>query len=183
MELNLMKKTIQERNECKEFIQQNYFFKKILIKEVLPKIKPIFLLGETINIYFQENPELYAVVDSKVSFPSTLESVSSRNIPPLAHANQGDSTKAIAENLWLIGNFTFSIWNHVHVAAAKRYTGFLAINYMGTNFSRITPDKEYNLRTKIDITEKTYFSVLYEKNKPLAYAKGTGIAKKLDFYK
>ncbi len=179
MKSNLIQKIIQERNLCKEFVNQQYSFTEFPVKDVLPKTKPVFLTGETIHIYSKENSILY-LVDSKVIFPSTLESISTRNIPPIPHANQGDLTKVVAENLWIIGNYMFSTWNQVHVAASKKYSGFLSISYNGTNFDRIIPDKEYELRTKMNFEEEcTYFSVLHEKQKPLAYMQGVGQTKEL----
>ena len=169
-----LKEMALERRVLEEELKRNYDFEEFDLKDFDLPIKPVFLTGDIVHIHSRKNPEFY-VVDSKVLYPTNIDSGSSRNVPPIPHANQGDFRKAVGETLWLLGNFDFSTWNNVHAAASKNHTGFLSIGYKGKNFGIINPDTEYGLRTIASFDGLgQYASILHDNEKPLAYIKGQG---------
>lgn len=173
-----LKEMALERRVLEAELEKDYDFEEFDLKDFKLPIKPVFLTGNSVRVYSQENPEFY-VVDSKVLYPTSIDSVSSRNVPPIPHANQGDFRKAVGETLWQLGNFDFSTWNNVHVAASKNHTGFLSIGYKGKNLGIVKPDIEYDLRTIISSEEVAQFaSILHDKGKPLTYIKGQGQTQK-----
>lgn len=172
---------IFERGVCEKFINETYGANQGFVLEQkslsefleIYKTKPVFLAGD-LAIHSKDDPETY-VVDSVVFFPSDLESVATRNVPPIPHANQGDFIKTLGESLWMLGNYVFSTWNQTHAAASHKHSGFLSNGYEGKNFARIMPDAEYFLRTMVLFPKVPQFaSVLHLNGKPIAYMKGMG---------